>query len=166
MTLHLNKLNCVVIQSLNQVWLYAILWTVACQASLSFIFFWSLLKLMSIESVMSSNHLILCTLFLLLPLIFPSITVFSNESHLWVAKVLELQLLHQSFQWIFRTDFLKDWLVWSPCSPRDSSRVFSTTIITKTSILWHQPSLLPNSHIHTWLLENMDLCWQNDVSAF
>ena len=37
-----------------------------------------------------------------------------------VAKVLEFQLQHQSFQWIFRTDFLSDWLVWSPCSPRDS----------------------------------------------
>ena len=37
-----------------------------------------------------------------------------------VAKVLEFQLQHQSFQWIFRTDFLEDWLVWSPCSPRDS----------------------------------------------
>ena len=42
-----------------------------------------------------------------------------SSSH-QVAKVLELQLQHQSFQWIFRTDFLKDWLVWSPCSPRDS----------------------------------------------
>ena len=42
-----------------------------------------------------------------------------------LAKVLELQLRHQSFQWIFRTDFLYDWLIWSPCSPRDS-RVFST----------------------------------------
>ena len=37
-----------------------------------------------------------------------------------VAKVLEFHLQHQSFQWIFRVDFLKDWLVWSPCSPRDS----------------------------------------------
>ena len=44
----------------------------------------------------------------------------------WVAKVLEFQLQHQSFQWIFRTDFLKDWLVWSPCSPRDSEE-FSPT---------------------------------------
>ena len=42
-----------------------------------------------------------------------------SSSH-QVAKVLELQLQHQSFQWIFRTDFLWDWLVWSPCSPRDS----------------------------------------------
>ena len=50
----------------------------------------------------------------------------ASESLKWVslshqmAKVLELQLQHQFFQWIFRTDFLKDWLVWSPCSPRDS----------------------------------------------
>ena len=42
-----------------------------------------------------------------------------SSSH-QVAKVLELQLHHQSFQWIFRVDFLWDWLVWSPCSPRDS----------------------------------------------
>ena len=54
-------------------------WTAACQASLSFTTSWSLLKLMSIESVMPSNHLILCHRLLCLPLIFPSIRVFSNE---------------------------------------------------------------------------------------
>ena len=43
-----------------------------------------------------------------------------------VAKVLEFQLQHQSFQWIFRTDFLYDWLVWSPSSPRDSQESFPT----------------------------------------
>ena len=43
-----------------------------------------------------------------------------------VTKVLELQLQHQSFQWIFRTDFLEDWLVWSPCSPRDSQEYSPT----------------------------------------
>ena len=57
-------------------------WTVACQASLSFANYWSLLKLMCIESVMPSNHLILCRPLLLLPSIFPSIRVFSNESAL------------------------------------------------------------------------------------
>ena len=69
---------------------------------------WSLLKLMSIESVMPSNHLILCHPLLLLPLIFPSIRVFSNENNFshQVAKVLELQLQYLSLQWIFRTDFL------------------------------------------------------------
>ena len=55
-------------------------WTEACQASLSITNSWSLLKLMSIESVMPSNHLILCHPLLLLPSIFPSIRVFSNES--------------------------------------------------------------------------------------
>ena len=83
MTLHLNKLNCVVVQSLNQVWLYAILWTVACQASLSFTTPQSLLRFMSIDSVMPSNHLILCYP-LLLPLVFPSIKIFSSESSLHI----------------------------------------------------------------------------------
>ena len=55
-------------------------WATASQASLSFTIFWSLLKLMSIKSVMPSNHLILCHPRLLLPSIFPSIRVFSNES--------------------------------------------------------------------------------------
>ena len=59
-------------------------WTVACQASLSITNSWSLLKLMSIESVMPSNHLILCHPLLLLPSIFPSIRVFSNESVLCI----------------------------------------------------------------------------------
>ena len=57
-------------------------WTAACQASLSITNSWSLLKLMSIESVMPSNHLILCCPLLLLPSIFPSIRVFPNESAL------------------------------------------------------------------------------------
>ena len=61
-----------------------ILWTAACQASLSFTISWSLFKLMSIESVMPSNHLILCHPLLLLPSIFPRIRVFSNESVLCI----------------------------------------------------------------------------------
>ena len=62
-----------------------------------------------------------------------------SSSH-QVAKVLELQLQHQSFQWIFRTDFLWDWLVWSPCSPRPS-RVFSNTIVQKHYFFSAQLSL-------------------------
>ena len=82
-------------------------WTAAHQGSLSITNSWSLLKFMSIESVMPSNYLILCRPLLLLPSIFSSIRVFSNvsSSH-QVTKVLEFQLQHQSFQWIFRTDFL------------------------------------------------------------
>ena len=74
--------------SLSSVWLlthvrlFATPWTAACQASLSFTNSWSLPKPMSIESVMPSNHLILCRPLLLLPSIFPNIRVFSNESAL------------------------------------------------------------------------------------
>ena len=77
----------------------------------------NLLKFMFTESVVLSNHLIPCHPLLLLLSIFPNIRVFTNDSH-QVAKVLELQL--QSFQWIFMADFLLSWVVWSPCSPRDS----------------------------------------------
>ena len=68
------------VQSLNRVQLSATQWTTACQASLSITNSRSLLKLMSIESVMTSNHLILCCPFFLLPSVFPSISVFSDES--------------------------------------------------------------------------------------
>ena len=68
------------VQSLSCVQLFVTPWTAAPQASLSINHSWSLLKLMSIKSVMPSNHFILCHPFLLPPSIFPSIRVFSNES--------------------------------------------------------------------------------------
>ena len=74
----------VVVQSLSRVQLFMTPWTAARQASLSIINSRSLLKFMSIESVMPSNHLILCCPFLLLPSVFPSIRVFSNESVLCI----------------------------------------------------------------------------------
>ena len=70
----------VVIQSLSHVWLFATPWTVAHQDSLSITNFWTLLKLMSIKTVIPSNHLTLCRPLLLLSSIFPSIRVFSNDS--------------------------------------------------------------------------------------
>ena len=73
------SLKCVVIvQLLSHAWLFATLWTAAHQASLSFTISWSF-KFMSLEVVMPSNHLILCHPLLLLPSIFPSVRVFSNE---------------------------------------------------------------------------------------
>ena len=93
-----------VVQSLNHVWLFVIPGTAAHQASLSLTASQSLLKLMSSESTMLSNHRILCHP-LLLPSVFPNIRVFSSSLH-QVAKVLEFQLQHQSFQWIPRTDLL------------------------------------------------------------
>ena len=85
MTTILNKACLTVfssVQSLNHVWLFATPWTAACQASLSITNSQSLLKLMSIELVMPSSHLILCRPLLLPPSIFPSIRVFSSESAL------------------------------------------------------------------------------------
>ena len=68
------------VQLLSRVWLFVTPWAAARQASLSITNSWNLLKLMSIESVIPSNHLILCRPFLLLPSIFPSIGFFSSES--------------------------------------------------------------------------------------
>ena len=72
------------VQSLSHVWLSKTPWITTCQGSLSITNSQSPLKLMSIESVMPSNHLILCRPLLLLPSIFPSIRVFSNESVLHI----------------------------------------------------------------------------------
>ena len=77
-------LSVVVVQLLSHVQLFAIPWTAACQASLSFTISQSLLKLISIELMVPYNHLILCRSILFLPSIFPSIRVFSNESVLHI----------------------------------------------------------------------------------
>ena len=103
----LNAIQFSLVQSLSRVQLFVTPWTVACQASLSITNAWSLLKRMFIESVMPSNHLILCHPLLLLPSIFPAsgslqIVSFSHQ----VVKVLEFHLQHQFFLWIFRTNFL------------------------------------------------------------
>ena len=126
----------VVVQLLSRVWLFVTTWTTARQASLSFNISQSLLKLTSIESVIPSNNLILCCPLLFPPSVFPSIRFFFKwitSSH-QVAKVLEFQLKHQSFRWIFRTDFLYDWVGGSPCSPRDSQE-FLKHPSSKASIL-------------------------------
>ena len=98
----------VVVQSLNYAQLFATPWTAAHQTSLSFTISQSLLKFMSIESVIPSNNLILCCPLLPLPAIFPINRVFFQwvSSLHQVAKVLELQLQSQSVQWIFRVNFL------------------------------------------------------------
>ena len=103
-------------------------WTATSQASLSIINSQSLLKLMSIELVMPSNHLILS---------FPSPPTFNLSKHQslfkWVgsshqvAKVLEIQLQHQSFQWMFRTDFFK-LIGWISLQSKGLSRVFNITV--------------------------------------
>ena len=82
--LHFKAIQFSSVQSLSHVRLFVTLWTAACQAPLSISNSWSLPKLISIESVMPSSHLILCCPLLFLPSIFPSMRVFSNESVLCI----------------------------------------------------------------------------------
>ena len=84
MYIHIHVYTCFVVQLLSCVQLFATPWTAAHKASLSFTISRSLLKLMSVESVMPSNHPILCCPLLLLPSIFPSFRVFSNASALHI----------------------------------------------------------------------------------
>ena len=93
-------------QSLSHVWLFATPWTAAYLAPLSSVLFQSLLKLMSIESMMLSSNLILCWPLLLLPSILPSIRVFSNESALCITWPKYTGASASSLQWTFRVDFL------------------------------------------------------------
>ena len=138
----------VVVQSLCCVRLFTTLWSAACQDSLSSTISWSLLKLMSIESVMPSNHLVICRPLLLLPSIFPSIRIFSDKSTLnQVTKVVELQLqLSNEFQWI---QSLMNIQAWFPLGftglislqSKGLSRVFSNTINQKHQFLSTELSL-------------------------
>ena len=105
-------------------------------------------KLMCIESVMTSSHLILCRPLLLLPPVPPSIRVFSNESTLEVAKVLEFQLsISPSNEHPGLVSFKIDWL--DVLAVQGTLRVFSNTTVQKHQFFGTQLSLQSNSHIHT-----------------
>ena len=101
------------VQSLSHVWLFVTPWTAAHQASLSITSSQSWLKLMSIESVMPSNHLILCCPLLLPPSIFPSIRVFSNELVLCIMWLYYWSFsfsIHPSSEYSVLITFRSDWL--------------------------------------------------------
>ena len=97
-------------RSVSHVRLFAASWTAAHQASLSFTISWSLLKLMSIESIMPSNHHVLCRPLLLLPSIFPSIRVFSNESALCIWPKYWSFSFSPSNEYTVLISFRIDWL--------------------------------------------------------
>ena len=104
------------VQSLSRVWLFATPWTAACQASLSITNSWSLLRLTSIESVMPSNHLILCRPFLILLQYLPALGFFSSESVLCIRWPkywsFSISLSNDYSRLIsFRIDWF-DWLIW------------------------------------------------------
>ena len=116
-----SKYQIIVVQSLHHVWLFAASWTAASQAFLYF----TISKYVQThvhwvgDTIQPSHHLS--------PTFPPALSLslpqglfqWAGSSH-QVVKVWELQHQHQSFQWIFRTDFLYGWLIWSPCSPRNS----------------------------------------------
>ena len=129
-------------QLLSQVWHFMTPGNVAHQASLSFTISWSSLKLMSIESVMPSNHLDLCHPLLLLPSIFPSIRVFSNESvlHIKWPKYWSLSFsISPSKEYSGLISFRMDWLL--SMQSKGLSRVCSNTIVQKHQFFSAQLSL-------------------------
>ena len=132
------------IQLLSRVRLFATPWTAAHQASLFITNSRSLLKLMSIESVMPSSHLILCRPLVLPPSIFPGIRVFPNESVLCI-RWPKYRSFSFSISPFNETDFLQDGLVGSPCSPRDSQESSPTpqfkSINSSVCSLLHSPTL-------------------------
>ena len=141
------------VQSLSRVRLFATPWIAAHQASLSITNTRSSLRLVSIKSVMPSSHLILCHSLLLLPLIPPSITVFSNESTLrmrwpkyWSFNFSIIPSKEHPGLISFRSG-------WISLQSKGLSRVFSNTTVQKHQFFGAQPSSQSNSHIHTWPLE-------------
>ena len=120
---------------------------------------------MAIDLVILSNHLIIyCPLFFLLS-IFPNISPFQGISSLHeVVNVLEFQFQHQTFQWIFRVDLFYDWLVCSPCSPRDSWES-SPTPQFKSSIILHSAFFMVQfSHLYLTTGKTIVLTIQTFVS--
>ena len=130
------------VQSFSCVRLFTTPWTAACQASLSITNSWSFLKLMSIESVMPSNHLILCRPLLLPPSIFPSIRLFSNESalHIRWPKYWSFSFsISHSKEYSGLISFRIDWF--DLLQSRGLSRIFSNTTVQKHQFFSAQLSL-------------------------
>ena len=138
------------VQWLSRVRLFATPWIAARQASLSITISRSLPKLMSIELVMPSSHLILCRP-LLLPPIPPSIRVFSNESTLaWGGQSTGVSALASVLPKKSQGWSPSEWTSWISLKSKGLSKVFSNTTVQKHQFFGTQPSSQSNSHIHTW----------------
>ena len=149
-----NQKCLIVVQLLSHVWLFATAWTAACQAPLSFTVSQSLLRLLSLESVMLYNHLILCHPLLLLSSIFPSIGVFP-VSLLFSSGG---QSIGASTSASVLPVNIEDWfpLVLTgliTLKSKGLSGDFFSTTIRKHQLFGAQPSLWSSFHICTWLLE-------------
>ena len=142
------------VQLLSLVQLFATPWAAARQASLSITNSQSLFKLISIESVMPSSHLILCHPLLLLPSIFPTIRVF-QMSQLFPSGGQSIGVSASTSVLPVNTQDWSPlgWTGWISLQSKGLSRVFSNTTVQKHRFFHAQLSLESNSHIHTWLLE-------------
>ena len=143
-----------VVQLLSRVWFFATHGLQAHWASLSFTISQSLLRFRSTVLMVASNHLILCCSLLLLPSIFPSIRVFSNELALhtrWqsIGASASASVLPMNIQGWFPLELTALISLLS----KGLSGVFSSTTVQKHQFLDAQPSLLSDFHIHIWLLE-------------
>ena len=149
------------VQSLSHVRLFATPWTEARQASLSITNSWRLLKLMSIESVMPYNRFFLCRTLLLLPLIFPSIKVFSNESSLCIRwpKYWSFSFnISPSNEHSGLISFRMDCSPWISLQSKGLSRVFSNTTVQKHQFFGAQLSLWSTlTSIHDYWKKTMAL---------
>ena len=138
------------VQFLSCVRLFATPWTEACQTSLSITNSWSLLRLMSVELVMPSNHLILCRSLLLLPSIFPSIRVFSNESVLRIRgpKYWSFSFsISPSNEYSGLISFRMDWL--DLLAVQGTLESLFQHLNSKASILQYSTFFIVQSHICT-----------------
>ena len=138
------------VQSLCRVRFFATPWTAARQASLSIISSQSLLKLVSTESVMPSNHLILCCPLLLLPLIFPSIRIFSNESvlHIKWPKYWSFSFsISPSNEYSGPISFRMDWL--DLLAVQGTLKSLLQHHSSKASFFWHSAFFIVQLSIHT-----------------
>ena len=141
-------------QSLSCVWLFATPWITALQASLSITNTQSSLRLMSIESVMPSSHLILCCSLLLLPPIPPSIRVFPmSQLFEWGGQSTGVSALASFLPKNTQGWSPLGWAGWISLQSKGLSRVFSNTTVQKHQFFSAQPSSQSTSHIHSWPLE-------------
>ena len=140
----------VVVQLLSRVQLFVTPWTVACQASLTFTISQGLLKLMSSQSVVPSNHLILCCPLLLLPSIIPSVRVSSSESALGIRwpKYWSFSFsIISSNKYSGLISFRIDWF--DLLAVQGTLKYLSNSTVQKHRFFSAQPSLWSNSYIHT-----------------
>ena len=160
-----------VVQSLNHVQLFAGPWTTLCHTSLSFTVSQSLLRFMSVESVMLSIHLTLCCPLLLLPLIFPSIMVFSSESalHTRWPKDWSLSLSFSISPSSEHSELIsfRFWLAWSSCCPRDSQESSPATQLesissSALSLLYGPALTFVCDYWKNHSFDYTNLCWQSD----